>query len=44
MYSDSQKVVGQEPDVKFFRVAPYVEVTSRMGFLKRAKKETFCYF
>ena len=37
-------VVGQISNVKFFRVAPYMEVTSRMGFLKRAKKETFRYF
>ena len=36
MYSDFQKVVGQKPIVIFFRVAPYVEVTFRMGFLKRA--------
>ena len=28
------KIVGQKPDVRFFTVAPYVEVTSRMGFLK----------
>ena len=31
-------ILRQKPDVKFFRVAPYVEVTSKMGFLKRDKK------
>ena len=38
-----KKFVRQKPNVKFFR-APYVEVTSKMGFLERPKKETFCYF
>ena len=28
MCSDSPKIVGQKPSVKFFRVAPYVEVNS----------------
>ena len=44
MCSDSPKIVVQKNSVKFFRVALYVEVNSKMGFLKRAKKETFRYF
>ena len=38
-----KKVLGQKSIVKLFRVTPYVEVTSKKGFLKRGKKETFCY-
>ena len=44
MYSDSQKTVRQNPDVKVFTVARYVEVTSRMRVLKRAKKGHFAIF
>ena len=33
-----KKILGQKPNVKFFRVTPYVDVTSKMGFLKRARK------
>ena len=39
-----KKIVGQKPNVNFFMVAPCVEVPSRMGFLKRAKKRHFAIF
>ena len=44
MCSDSQKNCGTKLNVFFFTVALYVEVTSRMGFLKRAKKKDILLF
>ena len=38
-HSDIRKIFGTKPDVKFFRVTPYLEVPS--GILERAKKRHY---